>query len=71
MTYVYVGYPTALASLARFFGSASTIGVATPSVTIVVVAHQEADVIGKKLDNFATIEQQSNRNSLPPLPTDS
>jgi len=56
LIYIYLGYPLALAMLARLCGRAHQQGSAQPSVTIVVAAHQEAAVIRDKVENLEKLD---------------
>ncbi len=56
VAYTYLGYPLVLSLLARLSPQAHQIGEALPNVSIVVAAHQEAEVIQQKLDNFLELD---------------
>lgn len=57
LVYVYAGFPALLAVFAKRWGHPHTTDTHyTPSVTILVAAHQEARVIRAKLENFLEID---------------
>lgn len=64
LSYTYVGYPCLLWLLARAWGRSWVSLDAVPGVTIVVAAHQEAQVIREKLVNFLEIDYPQDRLSL-------
>jgi hypothetical protein len=64
LVYAQAGYPLLLAALARVRGgggSAPTAGGREPSVTLVVAAHREADVIADKVQNALALDWPRDR----------
>ena len=61
LAYIYAGYPIVLALLAQTFGRDVDRDSATPTVTIVLAAHQEASVIQQKLENFDQLDYPAER----------
>jgi glycosyltransferase involved in cell wall biosynthesis len=57
LVYHYVGYPLALAALARLRGRRDELGLADatdaelPSISLIISAYNEAEVIGRKIQN--------------------
>lgn len=49
--YAYIGYPTILFVLARIIGRPVKISPVAPSVTLLIAAYNEEDVIAKKIQN--------------------
>ncbi len=56
LAYVFVGYPLIAALRARLWPKPPTTGRCEPTVTIVVVAHNEEDRIAARLDNLLALE---------------
>ncbi len=57
LVYQYVGYPLALGALARIRGRRDEIaGDATPSVSLVISAYDEEEVIARKLENALSLD---------------
>ncbi len=54
--YTYVGYPLALAVLARLRPRPIHLATHTPSVTLLIAAYNEADFIAQKLDNSLALD---------------
>lgn len=55
--YVYAGYPVLLWALSRLFPSAPVQrDASTPSVTLIISCYNEANVIGKKIDNSLSLD---------------
>jgi cellulose synthase/poly-beta-1,6-N-acetylglucosamine synthase-like glycosyltransferase len=58
--YVYVGYPLLLAMVHSLSGGRRTVtSDYEPSITLIVSAYNEADVIGAKLDNSLSLQYPS------------
>ena len=51
-----MGYPLAAAALARRCPRPVRKGDVTPSVTVVVAAHDEEDVIGRRVENLLALD---------------
>ena len=58
LAWTQVGYPAAAAALARLRGKPVRKGETVPSVTLVVAAHNEEDVIGRRLDNLLALDYE-------------
>jgi cellulose synthase/poly-beta-1,6-N-acetylglucosamine synthase-like glycosyltransferase len=56
IAWTQAGYPVAAAALARLRGRPVRKGEATPSVTLIVAAHNEEDVIERRLDNLFELD---------------
>jgi cellulose synthase/poly-beta-1,6-N-acetylglucosamine synthase-like glycosyltransferase len=57
VSYVYLVYPALLYLLSRWFPQKTEpLGVALPSVSLVISAYNEVSVIGEKLENALTID---------------
>jgi len=56
LAYVFVGYPLIAALRARLWPKPSAAGRCEPTVTIVVVAHNEEDRITARLDNLLALD---------------
>jgi len=54
--YVYFGYPALIAGLAFLFPSRINKGPVEPSVTVIVVAHNEEKIIRRKLENLISLD---------------
>jgi len=61
LLYAYIFYPLLLPVLARFFGRAPLRGNGCPTVTIVVPAYNEADVILKKINNILALDYPADK----------
>jgi cellulose synthase/poly-beta-1,6-N-acetylglucosamine synthase-like glycosyltransferase len=61
LAYVYVGYPLLLWGVARLRGRGVRKADATPSVTLVISAFNEAAIIGEKLENALALEYPPDR----------
>ncbi|MBU6283803.1 glycosyltransferase family 2 protein [bacterium] len=65
LAYQYVGYPIALALLARLRGRRDAVANdgdgATPSVSLVISAYDEEEVIGRKLENALALDYPEDR----------
>jgi len=59
--YVYVGYPALLYVLSKFYQRPVRQGEATPSVTLLISAFNEAEVIKGKLENSLTLDYPRDR----------
>jgi hypothetical protein len=59
--YVYAGYPLLLAGAAKLFARPVRKERSEPSVSLLVAAHNEADVIEAKLRNALTLEYSPDR----------
>jgi cellulose synthase/poly-beta-1,6-N-acetylglucosamine synthase-like glycosyltransferase len=56
LAWTQVGYPVAAAALARLRGRPVRKGDSTPSVSLVVAAHNEEDVIERRLENLLALD---------------
>jgi len=56
LAWTHVGYPAAAAALARMRPKPVRKKDVTPSVSLVVAAHDEEDVIGRRLENLLALE---------------
>lgn len=56
VAYTYVGFPFLLALRARFCPKAYWTARITPSVSVLICAHDEADCIADKLENIASLD---------------
>lgn len=56
VAYAYVGYPLVAWALGRFSGRPSRAGALTPSITVVIAAHNEETRIGTKLENCLALD---------------
>lgn len=61
VAYTYLGYPLVVWALARWFGREPERGTALPKVTLLIAAHNEAAVIGAKLDNSLALDYPADR----------
>jgi len=65
LVYQYVGYPLALAAIARLRGPRDRIsdegGDTTPSVSLVISAYDEEEVIARKLENALSLDYPRDR----------
>lgn len=65
LAYQYVGYPLALAALARLRGPRDAVNTAggdiAPSVSLVISAYDEEEVIGRKLENALALDYPRER----------
>jgi glycosyltransferase involved in cell wall biosynthesis len=61
LAWTHVGYPLAAAALARRRPRAVRKDDVTPSVTVVVAAHDEADVIGSRVENLLALDYPPDR----------
>ena len=61
LAWTHVGYPLAAAALARRRPRPVRKGEVTPSVTVVVAAHDEEDVIGHRVENLLALDYPSDR----------
>jgi len=61
MAYVYVGYPVLLFLVSRVFDRRVAKAPITPSVTMVIAAYNEEEVIARKLDNSLALDYPSDR----------
>lgn len=59
--YTYAGYPLALTLLARLRRSPQPFPPATPSVTLLVAAYNEEQVIGAKIENSLALDYPPDR----------
>jgi len=58
VVYAYFGYPAVLVVLGMVFRARTSLvsdSVSLPSVSVIIPAHNEADVIGKKLENMLAL----------------
>ena len=61
--YIYLGYPLLLWVLSRFFKKSFRSGSETPTVTLVIAAHNEEAVIARKLENSLALDYPGDRLS--------
>jgi len=61
LAWTHVGYPVAAAALARLRPRPVRKGDATPGVAVVVAAHDEEDVIGRRVENLLELDYPSER----------
>ena len=61
LAWTHLGYPLAAAALARRRPRRVRKGDVTPSVTVVVAAHDEADVIGRRVENLLALDYPPDR----------
>jgi glycosyltransferase involved in cell wall biosynthesis len=61
IAWTHVGYPLAAAALARRRPKPVRKGDATPPVTVVVAAHDEAQVIGRRVENLLELDYPPDR----------
>jgi cellulose synthase/poly-beta-1,6-N-acetylglucosamine synthase-like glycosyltransferase len=59
--WTHVGYPLSAAALARLRARPVRKGDVTPSVTVVVAAHDEEDVIARRVDNLLELDYPVDR----------
>jgi biofilm PGA synthesis N-glycosyltransferase PgaC len=59
--YAYAGYPLAVWGLARWRGRRPAKAPITPSVTVVITAHNEARVIRDKIENTLALDYPADR----------
>src|SRR5262249_61900646 len=65
LAYHYVGYPLTLAVLARFRRDVAVRpGTSTPSVTLIISAYNEEDVIARKLENALALDYPKDRREI-------
>jgi len=56
LAYTYVGYPLLIWILARFFPRAVQLGACQPRVAVIIVVHNEATRIGRKLESCLALD---------------
>jgi hypothetical protein len=61
LAWTHVGYPLAAAALARRRARPVRKDDVTPSVTVVVAAHDEVDVIGRRVENLLSLDYPADR----------
>ena len=61
LAWTHVGYPLAADALARRRSRPIRKGDVTPSVTVVVAAHDEEDVIGRRVENLLELDYPPDR----------
>jgi cellulose synthase/poly-beta-1,6-N-acetylglucosamine synthase-like glycosyltransferase len=61
LAWTHVGYPLAVAALARLRPRPPQRGAVLPAVTLVVPAHNEEDVIERKLENVLALDYPADR----------
>jgi hypothetical protein len=61
LAWTHVGYPVTAAALARRRPRPVRKGDVTPSVTVVVAAHDEEDVIGRRVENLLALDYPADR----------
>ncbi|HXD12047.1 MAG TPA: glycosyltransferase, partial [Anaerolineales bacterium] len=59
--YTYFGYPLLIAVLARLFPKAADLHEGTPTVTLLIAAYNEEDVIEGKIQNSVALEYPRNK----------
>jgi glycosyltransferase involved in cell wall biosynthesis len=64
LAWTHVGYPLAAAGLRRLRGQEIAKGEITPSVTLIVPAHDEEDVIGPRVENLLELDYPADRLQL-------
>ncbi len=64
LAYAYLGYPLLLGLLAPLLGRTFQEGEATPAVSLVVAAHNEAAVIAEKIENALALDYPADRLQL-------
>jgi cellulose synthase/poly-beta-1,6-N-acetylglucosamine synthase-like glycosyltransferase len=61
LAWTHIGYPLAVAALARLRPRPAQRGAILPTVTLVVPAHNEEDVIERKLENVLALDYPGDR----------
>lgn len=61
VAYAYVGYPLLVWALGRFSARPSPAGTLTPTITVVIAAHNEEARIGAKLENCLGLDYPPER----------
>jgi cellulose synthase/poly-beta-1,6-N-acetylglucosamine synthase-like glycosyltransferase len=61
LAWTHAGYPLAAAALARYRERAVRRGAITPSVSLIVAAHDEEDVIERRVANLLALDYPSER----------
>ena len=61
LAWTHVGYPLAAAGLARSRARAVEKDDVTPDVTVVIAAHDEEEVIGRRIENLLELEYPADR----------
>lgn len=61
IVYTYAGYPLLLALLARIWPKQQSYKAITPSVTLLIAAHNEEAIIGEKLKNSLALDYPRDR----------
>lgn len=64
LVYAYLGYPLLLACARPFAARAYAAGAQAPQVSVIVAAHNEADVIMDKIRNFLALDYPAERKQL-------
>jgi len=64
LAWTHVGYPLAAAGLRRVRGREVAKDDVTPSVTLIVPAHDEEDVIGRRVENLLELDYPADRLQL-------
>ena len=64
IAWTHVGYPAAAAALARVRRREVRKGAVTPDVTVIVAAHDEDDVIERRLENLLSLDYPPERLSI-------
>ena len=64
LAWTHVGYPVAAAGLRRLRGREVTKDEITPSVALIVPAHDEEDVIGPRVENLLALDYPQDRLEL-------
>jgi cellulose synthase/poly-beta-1,6-N-acetylglucosamine synthase-like glycosyltransferase len=64
LAWTHVGYPLAAAALARLRPRPVRSGDGTPTVSVVVTAHDEQAVIGRRLENLLALDYPADRLEL-------
>ena len=61
LLYIYLGYPAILVILAKWMHAPVRKGECTPSVSILIAAHNEATCIGKTIENKLALDYPRER----------
>jgi cellulose synthase/poly-beta-1,6-N-acetylglucosamine synthase-like glycosyltransferase len=59
--YIYIGYPLIAAARARLRPKARIVAAIEPTVSIIVVAHNEGDRIARRIDNLLALDYPADR----------
>ena len=61
VAYTYLGYPLLIALAARFIRKHTPTLVSDPSVTLLITAYNEENVIGKKIENSLSLDYPADK----------